>query len=163
MLIVAILLVTASSPLPPACRAGQLRLSLDARDGDFDGMSHSGIELSVRNMGQDCTLVALPQVHLRNARNRIVPVVRQAPLGMHPGPMMVPLRLAAGHRAAAEIRWIAGPVFPRSRSVHVARITLNICTGTISAPLTAELLGAVGQTTTFELTPLRAVEGMAAG
>ncbi len=76
---------------------------------------------------------------------------------------MVPLRLAAGHRAAAEIRWIAGPVFPRSRSVHVARITLNICTGTISAPLTAELLGAVGQTTTFELTPLRAVEGMAAG
>ncbi|MEG3093443.1 DUF4232 domain-containing protein [Sphingomonas sp. PB1R3] len=163
MPIIAMLLLAASSPLPPPCQAGQLRLSLDGRDGDFNGMSHSGTGLSVRNMGQDCLLAALPQVRLRDARNRIAPVVRQAPRGMHPGPVMVPLRLAASHRAAAEIRWIAGPVFPRSRRVHVARITLNIGAGTISAPLTAKLFGAVEQPAMFEQTPLHAVEGMAAG
>lgn len=162
MLTLAVLL-SAPSPLPPPCRASQLQLSLDGRDGDFNGMSHSGTELSVRNMGQDCLLAALPQVQLRDARDRIAPVARQVPRGMHPGPVMVPIRLAAGHRAVAEIRWIAGPVFHRSRSVHVARIRLNIGAGTISAPLTAEIFGPVGQPATFEQTPLRAVEGMAAG
>ncbi|KQM23928.1 MULTISPECIES: DUF4232 domain-containing protein [unclassified Sphingomonas] len=163
MPILATLLLTASSPLPPPCQAGQLRLSLDAGDGDFNGMSHAGTGLSVRNMGQDCLLATLPRIQMRDARNRILPVVRQAPRGMHPGPAMVPLRLAAGHRAVAEIRWVAGPVFPRSRSVHVARITLTIGAGAISSPLTAEVFGAVGQPATFEQTPLRAVEGMAAG
>lgn len=163
MPIIAILLLTVSSPLSPPCQAGQLRLSLDARDGDLNGTSHSGTEISVGNMGLDCTLAALPQVQLRDAQNRIAPAVRQAPHGMHPGPVMVPLRLATGHRAAAEIRWIASPVFPRSRGVLIARLTLNIGIGTISAPLTAQLFGAVGQPVTFEQTPLRAVEGMAAG
>lgn len=101
-------------------------------------------------------------VQLSAARDRIAPAVRQAPRGMHPGPVMVPPRLAGGHRAAAEIRWIAGPVFPRSRSVHVITITLNIGAGMISAPLTAERFGAVGQLATFAQTLLRAIEGMAA-
>jgi hypothetical protein len=157
-----LLLTTPSTPLP-SCRADRLRVTLDARDGEFNGMSHSGTELSIRNTGQDCMLVALPTVQLRDARNHIVSAVRRAPRGMHPGPVMVPVRLAAGHRAAAEIRWVAGPVFPHSRSVRAARISVKVGAGMLTAPLTATLYGAVGQPVTFEQTPLHAIEGMAEG
>jgi hypothetical protein len=162
MPILAMLLAAPSPSLPP-CRVDRLRVSLDARGGDFNGMSHSGTELSIRNMGPDCMLVALPTVQLRDTRNRIVPAVRQAPPGMHPGPVMMPVRLAAGHRAAAEIRWVAGPVFPRSRRVRATRISVKIGARTLTAPLAAALYGAVGQPVTFEQTALRAIEGMAAG
>ena len=126
-------------------------------------MSHSGAELSIRNTGPDCILVALPTVQLRDASNRLVPAVRHAPRGMHLGPVMMPLRLAAGHRAAAEIRWVSGPLFPHSRSVRASRITVKIGTGTLTGPLGATLYGAVGQPATFEQTSMRAIEGMAAG
>ncbi|WP_368855616.1 DUF4232 domain-containing protein [Sphingomonas glacialis] len=154
----------AAPPLPlPPCRVARLQVSLDGRGGDFNGMSHSGTKLSIRNIGPDCMLVALPTIQLGDARNRIVPAVRQAPRGMHPGPVMVPVRLAAGHRAAAEIRWVSGPVFPHSRSVHATRITVKIGTRTLTAALPATLYGAVGKPTTFEQTPLHAIEGVAAG
>ena len=76
---------------------------------------------------------------------------------------MIPLRLAGGHRAAAEIRWIAGPVFPRSRRVHASKITVKIGTAHLTAPLAVTLYGEVGQPATFEQTPLRAIEGMSVG
>lgn len=163
MPILAMLLLAVPSPSLPPCRVDRLRVSLDGRGGDFNGMSHSGTELSIHNSGPDCMLIALPTVQLRDTRNRIVPAVRQAPRGMHPGPVMVPVRLAAGHRAAAEIRWVAGPVFPRSRRVRATWISVKIGAGTLTAPLAATLYGAVGQPVTFEQTPLRAIEGMAAG
>lgn len=159
-----VMLMLATSPVPvPHCRVDQLHVSLDGRGGDFNGMSHSGTELSIRNTGPDCLLVALPTVQLRDARNRVVPAVRQAPRGMDPGPVMMPVRLAAGHRAAAEIRWVSGPVFPHSRSVRASKITVKIGTGNLSAPLAVRLYKEVGQPATFEQTPLRAIEGMAAG
>jgi hypothetical protein len=163
MSILALLLLTAPAlPLPP-CRVDRLRVSLNGRGGDFNGMSHSGTELLIRNMGPDCMLAALPTVQLRDRRNRIVSAVRQSPRGMHPGPVLVPVRLAAGHRAATEIRWVAGPVFPRSRSVRISSISVRIGAGTLTAPLTTTLYGAFGQPLTFEQTSLRAREGMAAG
>ena len=163
MPILAMLLLAAPSPSLPPCQVDRLRLSLDGRGGDFNGMSHSGTELAIRNMGPDCLLVALPTVQLRDARNRLIPAVRQAARGMHPGPVMVPVRLAAGHRAATELRWVAGPVFPHSRRIRAARVSVKIGAGTLSAPMAATLYGAVGQPATFEQAPLRAIEGMAAG
>ncbi|MGY2736589.1 DUF4232 domain-containing protein [Sphingomonas sp. UYP23] len=159
-----VMLMLARSPLPlPHGRVYQLHISLNGRGGDFSGMSHSGTELSIRNTGADCFLVALPTVQLRDARNRVVPAVRQAPRGMHPGPVMTPVRLTAGHRAAAEIRWVSGPVFTHSQSVRASRITVRIGTGTLTAPLAATLYREVGQPATFEQTPMRAIEGMVAG
>ena len=81
MQILAMLLLAAPVLTLPHCRVDQLRMSLDGRDGDFNGMSHSGIELSIRNIGPDCIVAALPTVQLRDARNRIVRAVRQVPRG----------------------------------------------------------------------------------
>ncbi|MEH3121592.1 MAG: DUF4232 domain-containing protein [Sphingomonas phyllosphaerae] len=161
MLILAMLLA-APSPLLPPCRAERLRLTLDGRDGEFNGMSHSGTELSIRNTGPDCILDALPNVQILDARNRPLPAVRHSPRGMHPGPVIVPIRLAAGHRATTAIRWVAGPVFDQSQSVRATKLRVGIGTGTLTTRMTATLYGERGQRVTFEQPPLRAVEGMPA-
>lgn len=163
MPILALLLLAAPPPPLPPCRVERLRIALDGRAGDFNGMSHSGTQLSIRNLGPECLLMALPAVQLRDARGRVLPALRQAPRGMHPGPVVLPVRLAAGHRATTELRWVSGPVFPRNRAVRAARITVEIGSGTLTAPLTATLYGPAGHAVPFEQAPLRAVEGMAAG
>ncbi|WP_260853879.1 DUF4232 domain-containing protein [Paraburkholderia sp. BCC1886] len=153
----------AAAPVaPPVCRASQLRLSLDGRDGEFNGMSHSGVELSIRNVGPDCRLSALPTIQFRDAKGRVLAAARRPPAGMHPGPVMVPVRLGGGHRGVIDLRWVSGPVFPGSRSVRAATVVIRIGTGTLRAPLAAELYGATGQPVAFEQQPLHAVEGMAA-
>jgi len=152
-----------AAPLPaPACRTAQLRLSLDGRNGDFNGMSHAGIELSIRNMGPDCMLPALPKIELRDARGRLLRAERAAPFGMHPGPVMVPLRLRAGHRAAAALRWVSGAVYSHSRSVRAASVTVRLGTASLHAPLAAVLYGQAGKPVTFDQPPLRVMEGIAA-
>ncbi len=161
MLILAMLLAAPSPSLPP-CRADRLRLTLDGRNGEFNGMSHSGTELSIRNIGPDCKLDALPTVQLLDLRNRPLPAVRQSPRGMHPGPVIVPIRLATGRRAATAIRWIAGPVFDQNRSVRATKLRVGIGTGTLTSRMTATLYGERGQRVTFEQPPLRALEGMPA-
>ncbi|CAN5233435.1 hypothetical protein BH10PSE15_BH10PSE15_10610 [soil metagenome] len=153
----------ASPPPAPACRAGQLRLSLDGRDGDFNGVSHAGTELSIRNTGRDCTVPALPLVQLRDARGRVLPAARKASVGMHPGPVMVPLRLAGGHRATTGLRWVSGPVFPHSRSMRAANLVVKIGADTLRVPISAVLYGEAGKPVGFEQSPLHAQEGMAAG
>jgi hypothetical protein len=146
----------------PDCQARQLRLSVDGKDGDFNGMSHSGTELSIRNLGPDCRLAALPEVVFRDRHGRRLPAIREVPVGMHPGPVMVPLRLAAGHRAVTDLRWVAGPVFPQNRALRSATITVRIGGTTIRAPLTATLYGNAGKPVTFDQPPLQAAEGMVA-
>src|SRR5579871_2646166 len=121
MMVLAMLAAMASQssvePHPaPACRAARLRLSLDGRDGDFNGMSHSGTALVIRNRGADCTLPALPTIEWRDKRGRLLAAARKVPIGMHPGPVMLPVRLAAGHLATADLRWVSGPVFPQNRA-----------------------------------------------
>ncbi|MDF0486545.1 DUF4232 domain-containing protein [Sphingomonas sp. H39-1-10] len=151
------------TPAAPACRPAQLRVSLDGRDGAFNGMSHAGTQLSIRNTGRDCALPALPTIQFRDSRGRVLPAVRRAPVGMHPGPVMLPLRLAGGHRATTDLRWVAGPVFSQNRSVHAASIAVRIGAGTVRVPTTAVLYGETGKSIGFEQSPLHAEEGMAAG
>lgn len=157
-------LVLTAQPVVFACRPSQLRLSLSGRDGDFNGMSLSGTALSIRNLGPDCTLPALPTIGFRDARGRTLQALRRAPVGMHPGPVMMPVRLAAG-------RWPpgnggtalgSGPVYPHSRSIRAATITVRFGGVTLRTPIKAVLYGEVGKSVQFDQTPLRAMEGMAA-
>ncbi len=152
------MLIAAPSPSLPHCRSDRLRLTLDGRNGEFNGMSHSGTELSIRNIGPDCILDALPNVQLLDGRNRPLPAVRQSPRGMHPGPVILPIRLAAGHRAVTAIRWVAGPVFDQNQSVRATKLRIQVGTGTLMSRMTATLYGERGQRFTFEQPPLRAVD-----
>jgi hypothetical protein len=54
-----VMLMFATSPgFVPRCSVDQLHVLLDRRGGDFNVMSHSGTELSIRNTGPHCLLVA---------------------------------------------------------------------------------------------------------
>lgn len=145
----------------PACRPAQLRLSAENADGRFDGMSHSGTELSLRNLGGACLLPALPLVSMLNVRGRLLPAVREREAGRQRGPAMV--RLGAGRRAAIELRWVSGAVFDRNRSVEAATVSVRIGAGAIRAPLGATLYGPAGAPVGFEQRPARVAEGMPAG
>ncbi|WP_242148796.1 DUF4232 domain-containing protein [Sphingomonas sp. BAUL-RG-20F-R05-02] len=160
-LMIAAQALSASAALPP-CRLSYLRVSVGGRDGDFNGMSHSGTALMIRNLGADCMLPALPVISLRDAHGRALPAMRRAPVGMHPGPVMLPVRLAAGHQAETDLRWVAGPVFAHNRAVKPTRLTVQIGAGTLHTPITATLYGEAGKPVAFEQTPLHVVEGMPA-
>lgn len=141
----------------PACGAANLHLSVDGRDGDFNGMSHGGTALSIRNRGPDCTLPAAPQLRFYDAAGRRLPVrFNQAASSRR-----APVSIAGGHRAEIEIRWVAGPVYPHSRKLQAAGISLRIGAALLRAPLDAVVYGAVGQSIVIQQTPPRAMEGMA--
>lgn len=154
---------SAAMPHVAACRRKQLRLSIGGQEGEFSGMSHAGARLLIRNVGDDCLLPALPEVVFRDARGRPLPASRKAPSNMHPGPAMVPVRLAGGHRVAADLRWVSGPVFPHNRRLRASTISARIGNSALSAPLKAVFYGETGRRVAFDQTPLRAMEGMPAG
>lgn len=154
--------VVAGSP-PPPCTARQLTLSVDGMDGQFDGMQKSGTELSIRNSGADCTLPALPHITFIDARGRVLPASRAAPVGMHPGPVMIPVRLSGGHRAATDLTWVSGPVYTHNRQLRVAYVQVSIGGRTLRTKLMGVIDAQPGRPATFVQPPLRAMEGMAAG
>ncbi|WP_068089951.1 DUF4232 domain-containing protein [Novosphingobium rosa] len=137
------------------CRAGQLRLLPEDRDGDVNGMSHSGTGFALANRGAACRLPALPQVVLRDARGRALPVARRAPVGMHPGPVMVPLRLEKGARAQGTLRWVSGPVYDGSRKLVAARLSVQIGKQWVSMPLKAVLYAPADQGASLDQPPLQ--------
>lgn len=147
-----------AAPLAP-CRAAQLRLLPQDRDGDLNGMSHAGTGFVLVNRGEACQLPALPQLVLRDARGHALPATRRAPVGMHPGPVMVPLRLEKGAKAQGTLRWVSGPVFDSSRKLVAARLTVQIGQGQVSMPLRATLYAPAGQGAQFDQPALQLAGG----
>ena len=146
----------APSPAAPACQPRQLRLSVDGGGGDLNGMSHGGTHLSIRNLGGDCRLAALPPLDLRDAQGHALPVRLRAPSGR-----TAPVVIGSGHRAAMDLRWVSGPVYPDSRSVRAAEVRVRFGAASLAAPLDATMYGPAGQAVEVERTALRAMEGMA--
>ena len=143
----------------PACRPVQLRLSAENADGRFDGMSHSGTELSIRNVGRACALPSLTPVVMLNARGRVLPAVREPSPDLPRRRVTRPVRLAAGHRATIDLRWVSGPVFERNRSVVAAIVAVRVGGGLIRAPLGSTLFGPAGGPVGFDQSLASAAEG----
>lgn len=148
----------ATHAVVPACAATRLRLSVDGRDGAFNGMSHGGVALSIRNFGPDCTLSAVPTLRFDDAHGKRLPVRFDAAAPAR----ATPLRIAGGHRAETEVRWVAGPVYAHSRKVSAAAVGVRFGAAMLRAPLAAVMYGPSGQAVVVQQTALRPVEGMAA-
>lgn len=142
----------------PPCTPAQIAIIADGGDGAFDGMSHSGTYLNMRNTGaRACRLPGLPPVRLLDRRGRALPAVRRAPAGMHPGPVVMPVTIEAGACAQLSLRWVSGPVFDRSRCLTPARVAVTIGTGASSVRLTARVCGPAGAPAAFEQTVLKPI------
>jgi hypothetical protein len=141
----------AAAMLTATCVPGDLALTTDGRDGDFNGMSHSGTYLVVRNKGQrTCTLPGLPTIGFRDASGRAVPAMRQAPAGMRPGPVVLASTLRPGAALATGLRWVSGPVHARSRCHDVVAVTMSVGRSAIRAPLRGHLCGEAGRPVGFD-------------
>ena len=146
-----------ASPPPAAadtCRASQLGFSVDSGDGRFNGMSHSGTMLTVRNSGTAaCTLPAQPQPVLTGADKRPLNIIAQAPNA--PAPSTI--QLAPGTAVESEMRWVSGNVYEDGHCESPAFIDLAIGGEKVSTAFTGHLCGAGGKPSTYTLTPFRAV------
>lgn len=139
----------------PPCAPRNIVLSTDARDGDFNGMSHSGTYLVVRNKGaKACTLPGLPVITFYGNTARSIRAVRQAPRGMHPGPVLLPVTIRAGSSVATALRWVSGPVFDQNRSYPIQAVGMTIAGRPLRTQLRATIFGQAGQAVTFSQAPL---------
>ncbi len=151
-----IIFMTLASASLPACAADQLSLGFDGESGAFNGVSHSGTLLVIRNIGPNaCRIEALPRLSFNDARDRPLKIVRRAPAGMHPGPAMVPVGLAAGAEVTAPLRWVSGEVYDRSICLSPASATVAIAKRAIRTTFTARICGPAGGDITFDQPPLR--------
>lgn len=147
--------IPAFTPNVPACTAEMITLATDDRGGDLNGMSHAGTYLVLTNKsGQACTLLGLPSVSMKDAKGLVLPVKRQAPVGMHPGPVVVPLRLEPGASARASLRWVSGDVYDNGRCVDAARVEVRMGNQVLATGMTGHLCGESGQPVAFEQSPL---------
>lgn len=106
------------SPLTryPDCRAEDLSFHTDEQGGNFDGMSHSGTLLILRNTGaKSCVMQAFPALVFSDGTGKLkIRAESSLPLYAHPGPVVMPVAIAPGEEAMASLRWVSGAVFDDS-------------------------------------------------
>ena len=152
-------LLGSSLPALPACRGSQLRMGLAPRTGVADLRPVSGVVVSIRNLGRDCVMPALPLLELRDVGGRPLQATRRVPLGMHPGPVVLPIMLSGGHRATFEVTWPYRPT--RERRLRVGSVTISFGTVSLCAPVGTSIGAAPAVPFEFDQPPGRVAEGMA--
>lgn len=131
---------------PTPCQISDLAISFDGKDGDFNGMSHSGTEMVVRSRSpRTCLLAGLPTVSFLDASGKVLPIERKAPPGMHPGPVVIPVALKPGGQAVTELRWISGDVFEKGRCMKAVAVMVTIAGKGQKVPLVANVCGEMGK------------------
>jgi hypothetical protein len=145
-----------AATLPASCSASQLSVGLDQEGGYFDGMSHSGTLLVLRNLGpQDCSVSAQPTLAFEDAQHHPVHVSMQTPAAMHPGPVILPVAVPVGAEITSEMRWVSGDVYDGHNCVSPAYVTIPLGADRLSVQFNGTLCGPAGQPPTYTMTPLR--------
>lgn len=145
-----------AAALPPSCSASQLSLGLDQEGGYFDGMSHSGTLLVLRNLGpQACGVSAQPALGFEDAQHHPLRLSLQTPAGMHPGPVMLPVVIPVGAEITSEMRWVSGDVYDGHNCVSPAHMTMPLGADRLSVQFNGTLCGPAGQPPTYTMTRFR--------
>ncbi len=127
----------------PMCPANQVSLGTDDENGNFNGMSHSGTLLVLRNLGSTpCRVDATPQVTFADAMHDLAAKGEmQGARFMHPGPVMLPVVIAPGAEVTSNLRWVSGEVYDKNVCIAPSKLTLKIGTGSQTAAFGGHLCG----------------------
>ena len=128
----------------PACQTSQMSVATDAENGSFNGMSHGGTLVVLRNLGPAaCSLPQLLKITIldKNGHDLQVKATYPGGRGMHPGPVLLPLTIAAGAEATATLRWVSGPVFDHSVCVTAARMSVEMGDTKLQAAIAGTMCG----------------------
>jgi len=132
----------AQNNITAACTAFDIALSFDTANGEFNGMSHSGAYLVLTNIGlRTCTVPRRPQITWLDITNTTINANADTPKGMHPGPVLTPISLAPGKSARSALRWVSGEVYDHNTCANIAKGTVKLDQGDVSAPLQARICG----------------------
>lgn len=128
------------------CTANQLSLAVDSEGGAFNGMSHSGTLLVLRNLGTTaCTVAGFPELLFTDSANAALPIVRAIPRGMlrgmHPGPVVLPVTILPEAELTSRASWVSGEVYDHSQCLTPAALTVVIGGQRLTTPLTARICG----------------------
>jgi hypothetical protein len=144
----------ALAPGLPSCRAEQLTLALDAGNGRFDGMSHSGTSLLLRNAGPHaCTVPAHPSLQFGDADGHATDIVVQAATTTQAKRQPASVIIAPGDRVGSDLRWVSGNVYENGHCEAPTRIRLVLDGGAVSAAFAGHLCGAGGKPSFVTMTP----------
>jgi hypothetical protein len=144
----------AASAHAAPCAADQLSLAVDGENGNFNGMSHSGTLLVLRNLGPAaCTVAGFPKILFTDAANATLPITRVVPRGMHPGPVVVPVTILPEAELTSSLRWVSGEVYPHSQCFVPAALVVVIGDQKLTTPLAAHICGRSGKVT-YDMTRL---------
>ncbi len=135
----------------PACAAGQLTLSFDDEDGGFDGMSHAGTLLVVRNIGASaCRVPALPRLVFTGPEGTVLPIAFRAPAGLHPGPAVPPIGIAPGAAVTAALLWVSQDVYEPGRCFSPARVAVALGAASLAQPFSGRVCGPRDAAATYQ-------------
>ncbi len=130
--------------LPP-CQAPQLSLTLDDHQRGVDDQARNGIRLVLRNRSvTGCRIRGLPTVGFRDAGGHVLPIERQAPPGMHPGPVVLPAAVPAGGVVEASLEWTLDGVLTGGHCYSPATIEIAIGEQAITRPFHSRLCASPG-------------------
>lgn len=145
---------SSSTPLP--CHAAQLSLALDEENGNFNGMSHSGTLLVLRNLGPDtCTVPGRPTLGFEDASHHPLPASLEVPRGLHPGPVILPVAIPVGAEVTSEMRWVSSDAYGANNGISPAFITLAIGSDKLQSNFTGRLFGPEGKHPSYSMTLFR--------
>jgi len=139
---------TAAAAHAAPCTADQLSLAVDNENGNFNGMSHSGTLLVLRNLGPAaCTVAGFPKVLFADAANATLPITRAIPRGMHPAHVVVPVTILPEAELTSRLRWVSGEVYPHSQCFTPSALVVIIGGQKLTTPLAARICGPSGKVT----------------
>lgn len=158
--------VSTTGHAPTACQVRNLHVTLDDRNGAFDGMSQSGTVLTVRNTGAEaCTLPPVPLVQFEDGRGHRLSVFRRSAVrARQPGPHgakvtqhVVPVLLEPGAVREATLHWVSGEVFDDSHNcVQPPWLVLKVGQGEQRAAFKGHLCAPAGAHQVFDQSALQA-------
>jgi hypothetical protein len=148
---------TPSAAALKPCDAKQLSLSVDSEAGEFNGMSHGGFLLVLRNIGPTaCLLPAYPNLTFSDTEHHPLDIVREntavAPTAhpdpgtrpdaaVHPAPAVATVPVAPGAELTSTMRWVSSDVFDHGVCVNPTILTMTLNKTELVTPITATLCG----------------------
>ena len=136
----AMALATGIAPPPPPCSGGSIAASLDEEGGAFNGMSHSGTRLVVRNTGAvACRFPVRVALVFKDSKGAGLPIVAGEMRPVQPGVIQIQepgalssnltMTLSPGQTVSSTLRWISGDVYGQGQGHCLRPRTIELRLG----------------------------------
>ena len=126
--------------LPPSpngvrmCAVNDVSLATDDENGSFNGMSHSGTLVVLRNLSSTaCSVPAIPQITFADQAGALKATLQTAGFGRQSngmvlghGPVVLPVVIAPEAEVTSKLRWVSGEVYGKNICIAPTRLSVTL-------------------------------------